>query len=546
MPDSRQLRFRKKLAAVPALLFLLACLFSLCADPLVRAQTMSPFPEYKVEPQYKEVTVQSLYLPMRDGVRIAVDVVLPKELPQGARIPAIMIMTRYWRATEGKGINGTKRFFALHGYAVVTVDVRGSGASFGVWMGPQSSDEIKDSGEVVNWIVSQPWSNGAVGAIGVSYEGSTAQMLAVPNNPAVKAVVPQFHEFDLYTDIAFPGGIADDWFVRTWNEANQAADMSTAVKRVDADTDGHLLREAIKDHANNLDVYKAVTASVYRDDRPAGFSQSVDDLSVFRYRKEIESSKVAIYGWGSWMDAATADTCIRRFLNFSNPETEIIGPWSHGASYDANPFLPADAPVAPSRREQLTESLRFFDYYLKGKPSGAKVMKSMVYYTMGEEKWKTTTVWPLRGTTMQRWYMRGGGSLSTAAPKESTGEDRYTVDFEATTGKHNRWFTENGGSDVVYPDRAEEDKRLLTYTSAPLVEDMEVTGYPVVNLFVTSTAADGAFYVYLEDVDEKGRVTYVTEGELRALHRKVSKEAQPFKTLVPYHSFKRKDGAPLV
>jgi putative CocE/NonD family hydrolase len=75
---------------------------------------------------------------------------------------------------------------------------------------------------------------------------------------------------------------------------------------------------------------------------------------------------------------------------------------------------------------------------------------------------------------------------------------------------------------VFYGDRAEADRRLLTYTSAPLTDDVEITGHPVVTLYVASTATDGAFYVYLEDVDENGRVTYVTEGQLRALHRRLT------------------------
>jgi len=119
------------------------------------------------------------------------------------------------------------------------------------------------------------------------------------------------------------------------------------------------------------------------------------------------------------------------------------------------------------------------------------------------------------------------------------------VDFDATTGTKNRWYTQMGGGDVVYPDRAEADKRLLTYTSAPLEDDTEITGHPVVTLHVTSTVTDGAFIVYLEDVDESGRVTYITEGMLRAVHRKISAETQPYKLPIPYHSFKRKDAQPL-
>jgi putative CocE/NonD family hydrolase len=87
---------------------------------------------------------------------------------------------------------------------------------------------------------------------------------------------------------------------------------------------------------------------------------------------------------------------------------------------------------------------------------------------------------------------------------------------------------------------------LINYTSAPFANDTEITGYPVIDLFVTSTATDGAFFVYLEDVDEQRVVTYVTEGELRALHRKISADTPPYKIAVPYHSFKKKDAMPLV
>ena len=68
----------------------------------------------------------------------------------------------------------------------------------------------------------------------------------------------------------------------------------------------------------------------------------------------------------------------------------------------------------------------------------------------------------------------------------------------------------------------------------------------MVTLYVASTAADGAFYIYLEDVDENGRVTYVTEGQLRALHRRLTDRRPPLALFVPHHSFLREDGMPLV
>ena len=120
------------------------------------------------------------------------------------------------------------------------------------------------------------------------------------------------------------------------------------------------------------------------------------------------------------------------------------------------------------------------------------------------------------------------------------------MDFEATTGKTNRWHTPDGVTPVIYKDRAKRGRRLLTYTSPPLTKDTEITGHPIVTLYVASTATDGAFYVYLEDVDETGKVIYVTEGQLHAVHRQVSTETPPYKMLPPYHSFKKKDAKPLV
>ncbi len=98
---------------------------------------------------------------------------------------------------------------------------------------------------------------------------------------------------------------------------------------------------------------------------------------------------------------------------------------------------------------------------------------------------------------------------------------------------------------VTYDDRASADRRMLCYTSAPLARDTEITGYPIVTLHVTSTETDGAFFVYLDDVDETGRSTYVTEGQLRAINRKVSPAVPPYRIQVPYHSYQRADAQPL-
>ena len=186
----------------------------------------------------------------------------------------------------------------------------------------------------------------------------------------------------------------------------------------------------------------------------------------------------------------------------------------------------------------------FLDGYLKSQtePAPKRVIR---YYTLGEGSWHTTTTWPPPGLTTQRWFFGASGSLARAQPSGAGGADRYAVNFAATSGPLNRWHTQ-AGSDVVYPDRASADKKLLTYTSAPVAHALEITGHPIVTLYVTSTASDGAFIVYLEDVAPHGRVTYVTEGELRALQRRISTAKPPFPVFGPYHSFLRADAQPLV
>jgi uncharacterized protein len=130
-------------------------------------------------------------------------------------------------------------------------------------------------------------------------------------------------------------------------------------------------------------------------------------------------------------------------------------------------------------------------------------------------------------------------------PPDASASDSYTVDFSTTSGAHNRWKTNLGGGDVIYPNRTAEDKKLLTYTTAPLEADLEITGSPVVTLEMASTTSDGAVFAYLEDVGPDGRVTYVDEGILRTIHRKIATTPLSYVPLGPAHSYVRADAEPM-
>ena len=172
------------------------------------AEHRSVFGEYRnyTPPRYEGYTNEAIHIPMSEGHRIALDVTLPAPLEPGVKLPTILYTTRYWRAKKDYPVDEQDIFFTSHGYAFVRADERGTGASFGTWPNMWPRAAIADYRETVDWIVAQPWSNGAVGSTGVSYTGTTAQLLAATNHPAVKAVAPKFIEFDVYTDIFYPGG----------------------------------------------------------------------------------------------------------------------------------------------------------------------------------------------------------------------------------------------------------------------------------------------------------------------------------------------------
>jgi putative CocE/NonD family hydrolase len=522
------------------------------------------FPSCDVAPEgrYGTRPARSLYIPMRDGVRIALDVVLPEGLPDATRLSTILVMTRYWRSEEHRdpavmSNEGHRRFWTSHGFAVVVGDVRGTGASFGVWPHHRSREETRDFSEIIDWIVAQPWSDGQVVGFGTSYSANTADWMAERNHPALKAIVSRSPDYDPYADLYFPGGVPNAYMGQTWglsvkrmdlNIKRPYADGPRGVKPVDGEDGARLLAEAIETRRNVPSVWEGLSRITYRDDRPTGWGGwSMDDWGIHSWRKAVERSGVPIQSWGSWMDAGTANGVLHRFMTLSNSQRVFVGAWTHGGAHDASPYRPVDAEPNPPFQIQLLEDLCFVERHLRERGvSSAPPEHLLVYFTMGEERWKTTSAWPRDGVETQQWYFANGGMLLPKAPTSRTGVDRYAVDLDVTTGKSNRWATNNTGDDVVYGDRTSADRHLLTYTSQPLTQDMEITGQPTVVLHLASTHTDGAFFVYLEDVAPEGTVRYLTEGELRGIHRKVSSEEPPYHVLGPYHSFKSHDGLPLV
>ena len=522
--------------------------------------------------RYRGLLRTSRYVAMRDGVKIAIDLYLPKGLPPTEKLPTVLHQTRYYRRTRYTwpfGLLmarldqtlGLFRRFGADGYAIVNVDVRGTGASFGSRQMEWSPDEVKDSAEIVDWIIRQPWSDGQVATMGISYTGTAAEKVLINRHPAVKAAVIQYALFDIYPDILCPGGARNEFFMQTWSSLNAALDKNDLrtfarqhvsrlaglavrdVSPVDEDSDAAILRDAVKAHEANYGIYGASLEAEFRDDRTNG-GIALDDFSTHAFMHQIAASGAAIYSWSGWYDGAWTLAAITRFLNVKTPGIRLIlGPWDHGGRQNPDPFVRDHV----TRFDHTGEILRFLDYHLKGIRTGIEGEPPVHYFTVGEEAWKATDRWPPAGFEPTPFYFAEGRSLRQEPPRTEEGVDCYQMDYTAGSGRGSRWYSQANVQQlpIRYPDRKEKDARLLVYTAAPLEQDTEVTGDPVITLFVRSSEPDAQFFVYLEDVWPDGDVFYVTEGVFRALHRKISQEPPAYRLTVPYHSFKREDAMPL-
>jgi len=366
----------------------------------------------------------------------------------------------------------------------------------------------------------------------------------------VVAAAPRSGHYDAYTDTAFPGGVKQEPFIAFWSrmtaaqDANRLSSMLTGigriayrgVKPVQGDSGEVLLAAASRGHAGNYNVAAAISRMEFRDQ-----TGQVEAMSPFARREDIQRSGAAIYSISGWYDAGLVNGAIKRFLTVRTPGSRLIlGPWSH-AGENLSPFAKSLEDF-----DHTADLIAFFDRHLR-QPRPAESGEAPVrYYTVGEERWKTAPTWPPPGTEPRRLFLAGRRALASRAA--SDGSDSYTVDLTTGTGQETRWNNQTMLDEAhsLPRDRAERDRKLLVYTGAPLDADLEVTGHPRLTLYLESTSGDGAVFVYLEDVDPRGQVRYVTEGQLRLLSRAVAPGPAPYVFPGLFRTFATQDTMPMI
>ncbi|WP_161633326.1 CocE/NonD family hydrolase [Paraburkholderia dilworthii] len=239
--------------------------------------------------------------------------------------------------------------------------------------------------------------------------------------------------------------------------------------------------------------------------------------SPYHYLDQIPKD-VPIYSVSGWYDGGGySNGAITRFLTRANSNDRLLlGSWDHGARTFVSPWREQETPAF----NLLAELPRFFDTHLLDRRTGQAEEAPIHYYNVHAEQWQSATTWP-PVSQRTRLSLSAGNGLSETPSKPHV--DVFKVDFETTSGKQTR-CERLGAASIVdyYPDWQERSASMQHYHTAPLNGPASLEGHAVANLQLAIDQGDASIFVYLSEVEVEGNVFCITEGMLRAIHRKTS------------------------
>ncbi|HWL62621.1 MAG TPA: CocE/NonD family hydrolase [Steroidobacteraceae bacterium] len=513
------------------------------------------------------------YVPMEDGVRLAITVYTPAGAAADSRFPVLLwympghrenIDPATGRLTPAWSEEDLE-FFTAQGYALAAAEMRGSGASYGTRVLDRGPQIGRDGKALVDWVAAQSWSDGRVGMVGSSYQGFSQYATAAERPAALRAIFPEIAGFDDYTSMFHPGGIqvvalssfATASIVRddqNFHEPGTPRPRLPSAPVIDEDGDGeladeipldrdgsgsflddgdptyrdgsprqHIYFEATREHVANSNLtVEILAAAPWRDSKLAGTTWDYRDMDPGERAQRIAASGIAVYNRGGWYDYHARDTVMwHATLAGHTPTFLMMAPTGHGGFpasnseelYRAGPYFRLFADSTSTHEMLNREKLAFFDRYVRGIDNGFDERPPVRLYVMNEG-WRDEAEWPLARQRLLAYHFAAGGQLTTVPG--AAGSDRHEVDLtaDARSGGASRWnFGVSGAREPLSLDG--DAARRLQYTTAPLTADMEVTGHPLLTVALSSTAANGDLFAYLEDVGPDGRSLLVTEGQLR-------------------------------
>lgn len=477
----------------------------------------------------------SFYVAVRDGTRLAVDLFRPTlhgVLAQG-RLPVVWMNTPYNRRAGLDGASSASAYpgFALqlvkYGYNVALVDFRGLYASFGrnevFNFGEYLPAASNDAYDMTEWLAKQPWSNGRIGMWGCSATGGSQMQAATTRPPALKAIFPMSSTFDSYSFLVI-GGVPLQPFLSPLQASTAGRDKTAAP--VDGPQGPALLAQALAEHRNNIDVPEVGVGYVipFRDSRPAalGGVEWWPESSPSTHLDALRAGDFGVYAASNWDESGTKLAAFDIFGNLPQGRVKLlVGPAMHCGWQKV---------WADTGFSIVTEERRFFDYWLKGIQNGVMQEPRVTYYTYNappQRVWQSAPTWPLPSQVETAFHL-GAGTLQRLAPQSS---GRQTT-AETAAPKANPIFVQKpaGG---------------LSYETAPLARDLQITGFPVMRVWIATRARDTDAFAWIDDVAPDGSTrSYQMFGRLRASDRALAKA--PYNDFgLPWHSFLKKDARPL-
>jgi uncharacterized protein len=455
-----------------------------------------------------------VWIPLSDGISLGARIWLPEDADADP-VPAILEYLPY-RKGDGTATRDQPRhaYFAGHGYAVLRVDIRGSGESGGILPDEYLPQEQEDALEVLEWIAAQPWCTGDAGMFGISWGGFNGLQVAAHAPPQLKTVISLCSTDDRYADdVHYRGGAVLALEMLSWG----ASMLSFNAIPPDPEVAGPEWREMWLERLDRVEPYEHEWLRHQRRDDYWKQGSVCEDLSAIR---------CPVYAIGGWVDGYS-EAVFRLVEGLGAPSKGLLGPWSHA--------FPDEVEPGPAIGF-LQECLRWWDRWLKGVDTGVEdepILRAWMQEPVtpaarqverpgrwvAEERWPSPKVEELRLTL-------GDGTLAEEPASPGTGGLRR-VGTDLLCGLDGGVWCADGTHGEGAVDQRADDGRALCFTSAPLEERTELLGNARVELVLESDRPVAQLAARLCDVAPDGSSLLVTRGVLNLTHRNGHEHPEP-------------------
>jgi predicted acyl esterase len=445
--------------------------------------------------------MENVWIPMKDGVRLAATLYMPDGAKPGEKFPALLDYLPYRKDdSTAAGDYPKNAYFARRGYVAARVDIRGFGSSEGRPTDREYSEQEQIDGEqAIHWLATQPWSNGKVGMYGISWGGFNALQMAMRNPPELKAIIATDATEELFhDDIHYIDGLMHV------DEFELNMDMAPGMTGAPEYTvDEKVLGQRFDTVPWSLEYFE------HQRDGPFW-------RGPVRPLKEI---KIPCFLIGGLADGYR-DSIPRMLEQVTAPVKALIGPWNH--SY------PNDADFGP-RVEWREDAVRWWDYWLKGRDTGVLQDPKLVIYMRhwfppdpnlesvpGE--WRAEGGWPPLGQKQSVLYLQPNHALSAEPALNDAHRLKYIPSIGVEAGF---WWGE------LLSDQRPVDAFSLVYDSVPLTEEVAIMGRPHALLQASADAPLANWFARLSDVAPDGTVTQITGAGLSGAQRDSMTDPKP-------------------